>query len=119
MIGKRRKRPPKWIRDQVLAEQGNACFYCDTSFDEPVVIRRGKVCSNPIHWDHIIPFVFSGQNDDFVASCALCNLRKHDKIFEHLRDAKIYLKSKHHEDLRKEKTERRLRAMRANVHTAP
>lgn len=98
MVGAHRKLPPKAERDRILIEQGHACFYCGLSFENTVVIRRGKVESNFIHWDHIIPFVFNGNNEGFVAACSLCNHRKSDIIFNTLNDAKTYLKLKHNED---------------------
>jgi hypothetical protein len=54
--------------------------------------------SNPrqIHWDHVVPFVFSGGNDGFVAACPWCNLHKSDKIFDTLEEARTYLALKRH-----------------------
>ncbi len=101
-IGAKRKRPSKRDQERILSDQGNSCFYCDISFERSIVIRRGKVVANEIHWDHIIPFVFNGNNDGFVAACALCNLRKSDRIFNTLQDAKTYLSLRHYEDTQKE-----------------
>ena len=115
MIGARRRKPPKAEQRRILAEQDGCCFYCEQSLDALLVIRRGRLSKNEIHWDHVIPFVFSGANDGFVASCALCNQRKHDKLFDTLEDARNYLRAKDYEDKQREKEKRHVRHLRAAI----
>ena len=62
-------------RDQalILSAQDNKCYYCESEFDET---------NNPVTWDHVVPFSYSGNNhrDNIVAACQICNGVKQDKV---------------------------------------
>ena len=49
-----------------------------------------------VHWDHKIPYSYAQDNRDinFVASCSVCNLMKHDRMFETLDEAREYLQTR-------------------------
>jgi 5-methylcytosine-specific restriction endonuclease McrA len=88
----KRRTPPLKKRREVIERQGNKCFYCGEPFGE-YYIRNGVAKKLTIHFDHFVPFAFSGNNDNenFVASCNICNSIKSDKVFETEEDARCYV----------------------------
>lgn len=80
----RRRLPPKWIRDEILAEQGDACLYCERTFDGFEV---------KLQWDHLLPWSHTMNNRDhnFAAACHECNQAKSNLIFATVDDARAYI----------------------------
>lgn len=90
-----RHQPIKQIKDQILREQDNRCYWCSRKFEQSY-IRDGKVKFLEIHWDHKIPFSFEQANrdDNWVASCNICNLLKSSFIFKKEEECRRYLLKK-------------------------
>jgi hypothetical protein len=67
-----RRVPTAKIKAVVLIEQTGRCNYCNSS------LLGQRIC-----WDHLLPFAWTNTNADnnWVASCSLCNGKKQDKIF--------------------------------------
>lgn len=72
----RRHKPSRGLQAALLHQQKNRCAYCGWEFG---TIRQGRVVD--LQWDHVIPFVFNGKNEMFVASCGACNRRKSSKLY--------------------------------------
>lgn len=90
-----RKLPPlAWRRDQVV-KQNNACAYCGSCFDG-CVLRKGKPVKVKLCWDHIVPYAYSQNNNEynFLASCSVCNLIKSSKMFQTIEEVQIYVSIK-------------------------
>lgn len=92
-VGFKRKRPPKWLRDAVLEEQHNKCLYCGREFG--MQCENGDFIHVKIHWDHVIPFSYNGNNYDFVAACPRCNIRKGARVFGSAAEVRAFLKEKY------------------------
>jgi Protein of unknown function (DUF1376)/HNH endonuclease len=62
---------PTWMRFEVLGRDGLFCVYC------------GKI-AEPLHLDHIIPWVRGGTNsvDNLCVACGPCNQSKGSKTLE-------------------------------------
>lgn len=90
---KGRHKPPKHIQDKILEAQDNQCFYCHRPFGS-YYIRNGKAKMLQIHWDHQVPYAYTGSNADsnFVAACNVCNGIKSDLHFENLDDLREYIR---------------------------
>ncbi len=87
---------PKHVKDQILEDQDNKCFWCGrnlkhTWYYDP---KRRKICKLTVHFDHLIAWAYSGDDskDNFVASCNLCNVLKSDKIFKTIEECQDFLK---------------------------
>lgn len=67
-----RKRPTIKIQATLLIEQQGRCWYCNSS-----------LFAEPIAWDHLIPYSYldTNPNNNWIASCYLCNGKKSNKIF--------------------------------------
>lgn len=65
----RRRHISKARRQAIIEQYGGLCAYCGYEADTV---------------DHIIPFAYGGSDDDenLVASCAICNCIASDKIFD-------------------------------------
>ncbi len=68
----------------ILQSQGGRCIYCFKEISHDM---------GNLHFDHFIPYSYCGSNeeDNFVASCAECNLRKGSKIFDSIADARVFI----------------------------
>ena len=79
-------------RERILEEQSNKCIYCGIKFGD-YYEKDGKNYYAKPNWDHIIPFAFSRNNhvNNYVASCRICNLIKHSKIFKTIEEAREYI----------------------------
>ena len=75
-----RRRPPLEARKRILAEQGDACLYCDRIFGS--FNEKGKrIC---LRWDHLVPWshTMNNRTDNFIAACQFCNAKKSNLIFQ-------------------------------------
>jgi hypothetical protein len=96
--GHRGKPNYKFQREQ-LDRQNHRCFWCDRAFGDPYVrAGRGKggLKFLRVAWDHVIPIAVDGTNheDNFVASCNVCNGFKGAKIFANETAMRAWLKSR-------------------------
>lgn len=89
---KRRKQPTALHKRTQLLKQGHRCFYCGTKFGE-WFMRKTKLCRITPVWDHVLPFIYSFNNnsENFVAACQLCNSIKGPKVFDSITEAKEYV----------------------------
>lgn len=71
-----RKRPKKELQKKILEEQNNKCYWCGREFGMYILSPHGIVSILRPVWDHYIPYIHSGCNDRFVASCSRCNFHK-------------------------------------------
>ena len=96
--GHRGKPNYKFQREQ-LDRQNHRCFWCDRAFGDPYVrAGRGKggLKFLRVAWDHVIPIAVDGTNheDNFVASCNVCNGFKGAKIFANETAMRAWLRSR-------------------------
>lgn len=91
----------KKVKDAILEQQNNCCIYCNRplwgyEYNRETNKRR-KVKT---HFDHLVPWSFSGNNDEIniVAACERCNLIKSDMYFATLDQAKLYIIRKREND---------------------
>lgn len=70
---------------KLLEMQKHKCFYCDCDLNSSWYMGgRMKVPRKiTIQYDHVVPWVFSNNDDldNFVAACNVCNMIKKDRIF--------------------------------------
>lgn len=92
----KRQRVPKWLKDAILEEQGNKCFYCGDEFESWRKVDGQARCVK-LQWDHLLPFSYNGNNANFVAACAECNQAKKARIFATVQEAKNFCRLKMHE----------------------
>ncbi len=66
------KKPGLTLQARILIEQEGRCCYCNASLLDRL-----------IHWDHIVPFSWTGLNSEnnFAAACVDCNKKKWQMIF--------------------------------------
>lgn len=90
-----RRRPTPAVQEKILLRQGGRCLYCSRLFGD-VVVRDGRRIVLKISWDHFVPFSIALDNTDenFVASCHVCNTIKRDRIFQDVEECSIWLKRK-------------------------
>lgn len=88
-----RGRPTIERQRQALAEQGHLCFWCLQPFGQLEWRKRRLVVLRPV-WDHLSPYVYSQDNhdDNFVASCQVCNGIKHAKMFDSVEACRAYIR---------------------------
>ena len=91
----KRKRPSKELKKQILHDQSHQCYWCDQDFETPY-FRHNQINRLLPNWDHRIPFSYAQSNadDNFVASCSICNGFKNSKVFDNDEDCKYYLKGR-------------------------
>ena len=91
----RRKSPTKAGKDRILDKQENRCFYCGVAFGS-FRFRNGLPFIVKVNWDHQLPFIYSQNNDNenFVASCSVCNGIKSSHIFQTVEEAQVYIADK-------------------------
>lgn len=90
-----RKPPPTTAQKEILDAQGHRCFWCDRAFGSYVFkgTRRRRLV---INWDHLVPFVWSGDNstNNFVAACQVCNGLKSSRMYRTIEEAKVDLQAR-------------------------
>ena len=92
-----RKRPTRLRQAEILRDQDHRCYWCGRMFGW----RAHHAASGDSrilrpHWDHFIPFAFTGSCDDleFVASCWLCNAYKGDHFFDDEHQCRAHVRKK-------------------------
>ncbi len=88
-----RKRPVfKVKKREILARQGNRCYWCNRGFGG-YYLNNGKIKQLQPQFDHKTPFAYTGgaYQTDMVAACRPCNSHKHDKMFNDECECKKYL----------------------------
>lgn len=88
---------PAKLKREILEQQDNKCIFCDSSFGSLAWNdKRKKYIKLKIHYDHFVPWVYSGDNSgpNISASCHICNSLKSDNHFYDLISAKEYLNAK-------------------------
>ncbi len=91
----KRQTPNHYKKKEILQNQSYRCLYCNKSFGG--FVKRGrKLIKLRIQWDHFIPYSFgyNNHNENFVASCQICNSLKSDFVFGSVEEAQIYLQNK-------------------------
>lgn len=85
-------------RELILIAQDNRCFYCLNGFGD-YIWYRNKLIQIRINWDHFVPFDYLQSNPDnnWVASCQVCNSIKSNKMFDTTKEAIEYVKRKREE----------------------
>lgn len=78
-----RRKPGPTRKKKILEEQDGRCFWCELTIGYTYA-REGRVYKTKLAWDHVLPYSFGANNHDenFVASCNLCNSIKSNLIFE-------------------------------------
>lgn len=85
------------IRRRILIKQDFMCIYCDGGLDDYVRDKAsGEYIAPKVHFDHFVPWSYSGDNDEsnMVASCSRCNLHKNNKMFNTIDGAREYIMKK-------------------------
>lgn len=86
---------PLYKKQAILNHQNNRCCYCGHQLGY-YYVRHGKVIKSTTHFDHLIPFAYSQNNnkENFVASCNVCNSIKSSKMFDNIAELTQYIKSR-------------------------
>lgn len=89
-----RKGPSARWKEYILRHQRQRCFYCDRSFGSRV-FHRARAVYLRVQWDHVNPFAYSLDNRDqnFVATCHICNLIKSSLIFRSADEARVHIRN--------------------------
>ena len=85
-------------RKYLLSKQNNKCYWCNREINLELLKKisgksKYKLTKLKSHIDHIIPYSFC-KNDNIsnlCLSCSICNLWKHNKMFDNEIDCKLYL----------------------------
>ena len=87
-----RKRPPMVIQKIILEIQSNKCYWCGNKF-ETAYWKNDKLRFLKIQWDHKIPFSYTktNRNDNWVASCNVCNSFKSNFMFKTDKECRNFL----------------------------
>lgn len=88
----KRKKPSPKKQARILEEQGNKCLYCGHTFGD--IVHRGEdIIILKINWDHMLPWIFSHNNQvsNFAAACQVCNGIKSSRIFESFQKAQEHI----------------------------
>lgn len=90
-----RRKPKSKDQKVILKRQEGRCLYCDRCFDS-AVYRNGRKIRLRLHWDHMVPYVYSRNNNNanFVAACHVCNGIKAARMFDDVEEARIYINEK-------------------------
>lgn len=75
--------------------QGERCYYCGQML-EHVEVKGHYMVETKCHIDHVNPRV--GDKDDtvlnLVAACSMCNVMKHDRKFNSIKEIREYVKAR-------------------------
>jgi len=87
--------PDSSVRESILIAQRGLCHYCQRPLDG-YVFRGGKVTWLRVEWDHFTPFAYLGSNpdDNWVASCQVCNGIKSSLMFKTSEEAHEYIRER-------------------------
>ena len=80
------------VRQAILAHQDNRCLYCGVTLGD-WIMRGTRAVKTKIHWDHMVPYAYSGCSEarNMAAACHVCNFIKHDKVFQTVEEASVYI----------------------------
>ena len=97
-----RKKPSKKVKEKILKDQNHQCYWCDHDFHTPY-FRYDSIRKLLPNWDHLIPYAYVQANADenFVASCSICNGFKSSKMFNSDEACRVYLKERWNTYLKK------------------
>lgn len=100
----KRKIPKKSLKLKILKSQNNQCFWCDKEFGS-VYFRYNSIQTTRPNWDHVTPhsFLCSNSDDNFVASCSICNAFKNNHVFETIEACRDYIQKRWDKVIRKRK----------------
>lgn len=87
-----RRRPSVAVQARVLTDQNARCLYCGCRFGS--AIRRGyRSVVLRLEWDHMVPFdhLRANPEDNWAASCHVCNGIKADYLFDTIEQARNYI----------------------------
>jgi len=92
-----RKMPPKKLQEELLKSQNYRCYWCGNKFDT-FLLRNNQLEQLKVHFDHKVPFSYEKVNrdDNWVASCNICNLLKSSFMFKKEEDCRKYLLRRWH-----------------------
>lgn len=87
-----RRQPTASQKRAILAEQRDRCLYCERAFGT-WAFRGGRSVRLRVHWDHMIPFVYSAScsDNEFCAACHICNGIKAARMYQTLDEARTHL----------------------------
>lgn len=88
----KRRSPSKALKEKIIAEQHNKCYYCEVSLESWVSWRNKRV-KLVTHFDHKVPFSYAqnNSNSNFVAACHHCNLTKSNLMFDTVEEARAFI----------------------------
>lgn len=86
--------PPK-TQVRILKHQRYKCLYCRRLFGSVYYIN-GRMTIISVQWDHIVPYSYLRANpeNNWAASCQLCNYIKSDRIFAYMYLAKEFIQDR-------------------------
>ena len=89
-----RGRCPAAVRDRLMIEQNDCCFYCGRKIGAKF---RHKGADGRLRraWDHFKPYAYvagSGGNENWILACHVCNGIKSDRLFKTPEEAKLFLR---------------------------
>jgi len=88
----KRSLPSAEDRKRILEMQEGRCFYCSKEFGERYWYK-GRYVRLKLHWDHMVPFVYSQNNHgyNFAAACHVCNGIKGALMFHDVEQAQVHI----------------------------
>lgn len=89
-----RKGPSADFRLYQIKLQGRRCYWCNLPFGTWMVNPKKHKKMLEVVWDHYVPYSYTGSciDEEFVASCQICNGCKHSKSFTEESDTRAYLR---------------------------
>jgi len=92
----KRLQPNKADQERLLQFQDNKCAWCGCEFySEQINEKTGRVRVPDIHFDHIVPYSYGGNlENNWAASCSICNSIKHNKYFSTYSDLYEYIRER-------------------------
>jgi hypothetical protein len=80
---------------QKIVKQVNKCYYCEQNFGSFIIYKK-RIIVLKRNIDHIIPrsrlrWLSYNPENNYVASCHICNLWKRNHLFDSTEHAKSYL----------------------------
>jgi len=101
--GKRKGCPAK-LRNRIYEEQNGRCFWCGRRFFIPYY-KNKKICFLKPNYDHAIPFSYeqSNRDENWVASCSVCNLYKTNMLFKTVEEVRQHLERRWAKEIKRGK----------------
>jgi 5-methylcytosine-specific restriction endonuclease McrA len=73
--------------------QEYCCIYCQLPFGTTIRSRRGHIVL-AVNWEHFLPYGLVGNlggDENFVASCQVCNSIKRNNVFHDVGNARDFI----------------------------